>query len=538
MPSMMPAIWVYSTDGRWNAAESTRWPGCFSKPQQARLERLRQAKMLFDGKHKEFFLDEDRSQFYFKPMRLSNGRIIRMYQKRNMLKLISLVSATLLLGQESLIRCQDEIQQAKIDAFKEAANLHSVLIGAAISCSYCAETFLEAQVVDGQVYLQQVPANEIFPIGSMLPNYQYRCYDRYQFFNAGEDDKPIWLALITHMLPGVITRECWQCEGSSSGGPDKLSKRLSLDQWVPNPALPDSQPTGIRSNTIIYIPNLIQDGAAVSDYDGVIDDQDKVNAKETQLARVIAQFLDPKLAADADMADDQGNADAAYDMYFRRRGQTKDHDPAYITFEADLAAARADRTEAVMALLIETETSPVLVGFEQGAAPETFDTVRLRSMTSLNKAGRKALLWKNGIALAVNTCLDLINTLPGERFDRSPIEVTLRDGIPTDPQTQATVQSTLKTAGLMSTEAAVEERYGGDREAAALELSRINAEKAVAAAQATPSILFNGDQVPAGKGGDVASGGAPGEPAGGDGDDDEGAGLGGSRGAPQGGYST
>jgi hypothetical protein len=488
MPSMMPAIWVYSTDGRWNAAAGSRWPSFFSKPQQARLERLRQARMLFDGKHREYFLDEDRSQFYFKPLRLSNGRVIRMYQKRNMLKLISLVSATLLLGQESLIRCKDAIQQSKIDELKETANLHAVFLAGAISCSYNSEVFLESQLIDGQVYVQEVPADQMFPVGTMLPNWQYNAYDRYEFFNAGTEDKPIWLMLITHMLPGVITRECWQCEGDSANGPDKPVRRITLDNWTPNPALADSQRTGIAANTITYIPNLLHGGCAVSDYDGVIDGQDKVNAKETQLSRVIAMNVDPKLAIESGGADDQGNNDAGYDVYYRRQGGDKDGDPAYITFDGQLDAALADRKEAVMSLLIETETSPTLVGFDEGAAAESFKTVRLRSLTSINKAARKALLWRSGISRVVGTCLDLMQSVPGQRFDRSPIEVTLRDGIPTDPESQATVQATLKTAGLMSVEDAVEQRYSGDAEGAAKEIARIKANQA----EATPSVFLGG----------------------------------------------
>jgi hypothetical protein len=57
------SIWL-NEDPRYNAMGAT-YPGYLPAADAARLERIRQARMLFDGRHREFFLGEGRTQFSF-----------------------------------------------------------------------------------------------------------------------------------------------------------------------------------------------------------------------------------------------------------------------------------------------------------------------------------------------------------------------------------------------------------------------------------------------------------------------------------------
>ena len=493
MSQMTPAIWVISSDAKYGLSLGMRYPSFYGPAQQARLERLRQAKMLFTGQHREYFLGEDRSQFEFRWVRVSNGRLTRMYFTHNLLGLVATKSADLLLGQEPILSCSNEIQQSKIDALQERSNLHAVFYAAALECAYQAETFLEAVVgADRQVYLQSMPAEEVFPVGPLLPNRQYAQYDRYQIANWGSDHNPIWLLLITHIMCGKIVRECWQLKADKSNGPGEKQNRVPLDAWAKAtvaPLLLDQESTGIAVNTVTWIPNQFQGVQVVSDYDGVIDKQDVVNAKDTQLSRVLARHADPKIAMLEYQADDQGNVRTDQEVLFVR---SKDEIPAYITWEAQLDAAMKDRDQAIGHLLILTETSPVLLGIQEGAAPDAYKKVRLQAANSLTKAQRKAVYWKAGIRQAVGVCLDLEAAQPGNRFDRSPISVKLSDGIPIDEGEQATTQATLIAAGALSIEGAVEQRFGGDAAGAQKELERLAAQRA----QQTPSVLF-GEPSPA-----------------------------------------
>lgn len=478
MPTLTPAIWVLSTDERWNNAGAVAWPALYTPAQQARLERLRQAALLFDGKHRDYFLREDRSQFEFPQVRLTSGRTITMYSTCNALKLISLKSADLLIGQEALLRSTDKVQQQYVEDLAERTALHDVLYSGALECSYQGETYLESSLLGGLAYLSVAPAAEIFPVGPMLPNRQFAQYVRYELANAGTDDNPQWRLLQTTYAIGRITREVWALNAQSR----QREQRLAMEQW-PLALLPEEQLTGIAANTITFVPNLLQRGMPVSDYDGVIDLQDELNAKQTQLAYVIGKHAYPRLAAPESKADEDGNLPASAEVYFYR---SKDEIPQYITWSAELDAAMRDRDFALNQLLVQTETSPVLLGLKQGAAPDSYKKVRLEAFNSLTKAARKAIHWKSAIRRAIGVCLDLQLTVPGHRFDRVPMGVQMRDGIPVDESELANTQATLRSVQLLSVEAALEERYGGDEAAVRRELQRLEQERRAA----TPTVLL------------------------------------------------
>ena len=114
----------------------------------------------------------------------------------------------------------------------------------------------------------------------------------------------------------------------------------------------------------------------------------------------------------------------------------------------------------------------MLLGLKDGAAPDAYKKVRLESFNSLTKAARKAAYWKAGIRRAVSVAQELENTLPGVRYDRKPIGVELRDGIPPDDKELAERLSILRAAGLISVERALEEQLQ-DPAAVRKELARL-----------------------------------------------------------------
>src|SRR3954451_9405726 len=225
----IPAVWVYTTGEWFNAPRPGGYGAFLSTAQQARLERIRQARMLFDGRHREYFLDEGRTQFDFPRVR-AGPRLLQMYLTYNVLGLISLKGADLLFGQEPILRADDAdggSQQEALSRLVERSNLPSLLYGAAVDGSYEAESFLEACVHRGEVYLRQVPADEIFPDGELLPDGQYERYVRYRVANAGTGAAPVFLLLEVTYLPGRIERRCYQLDGDGKG-----RREVRLDEWA------------------------------------------------------------------------------------------------------------------------------------------------------------------------------------------------------------------------------------------------------------------------------------------------------------------
>src|SRR4051794_4640419 len=231
----MPAIWVHTSLGAYNlpgnglndGGAGAAGPAFLPAADRARLERLRQARMLLDGRHREYFLGEGRTQFDFPQVR-SGGRVLPLYLTYNVLGLISLKGADLIFGQEPIFRALDPRQQAALHALVARCDLHRLLYACALDASAEGECFLEACAHRGEVYLRQVPADEIFPVGGVQPDGQYGAYVRRKVRNAGTEDAPVLLMLEVTYLPGRIERRCFVIDPEGRERPTEVS----LESWA------------------------------------------------------------------------------------------------------------------------------------------------------------------------------------------------------------------------------------------------------------------------------------------------------------------
>jgi hypothetical protein len=477
-------VWSNTSDDRYSAARTGGYPNFLSDPQKSRLERIRQAQLLFDGKHEQYFLAENRTQFDFEQMDVG-GVTIKPYSTFNVLGLTSLKFADLMFGQAPALRVDDKIQQGFLDELVKRCHLHSFLHACATDCSYEAESFIEAAIINGGVYLRQIRADEIFPEGEIGPDWQFASYVAYRIANVGTGESPVWVMLEVRYLVGSIERQLWQLadDGTRRG-------QVDLAQW-PLPAgtapLPPVTQTGIGRNTITYVPNLMVRGTATSDYDGAINLQDKLNAKDTQVDVILAKYASPAWAVPQEMADETGSLQARRKLFFY-------HDPTRIpkdlARQLQIDSAIADCKRTLNNLLIRMEMSAVLLGLKEGAAPDAWRKVKLESFNAIKKAERKSAFWTAGATRAIEVAQDLENTLPGVRYDRWPIAVEIRDGIPVDELDLAQKHATLRGAGLISKRGAITERLG-DGAAAEAELTELDEE----AAAATPSVFLGGSEV-------------------------------------------
>jgi hypothetical protein len=385
-PQAIPAIWVYTSGDSFNSLRREGYGAFLTDAQKARIERIRQARMLFDGRHRDYFVDEGRTQFSFGQVRTSWGRgsqLKTMYLMYNVLGLISLKGADLLFGEEPSLRAEDDYQQQALSDLVERSSLHSLFYACAVDASYEAECFLEACVQRGAVYLRQVKADEIFPTGEPGPDLQFPSYERYNLQNVGTAQAAIWLLLVTTYATGSIERHVYQLD--EQGG----RRELSLDQW-PLPAGADPlQPmvkTGMDRNTITWVPNMLVRGQPVSDYDGAIDLQDALNAKTSQIGRVLAKHSDPKIAFPEERSTRQGNVPQRLRGVLLPPTRTKIPQVHHLERRAR-STPWPTATFALNQLLVRTETSPVLLGLKEGAAPDAYKKVRLESVQLDHQGG-------------------------------------------------------------------------------------------------------------------------------------------------------
>lgn len=444
-----------------------------------RWERLRQLRMLFEGRHRCYFLDEGRTQFNY-PEQEIQDRMIRPYHTFNLLKLVSVKTADLLFGAKARLTAPTRQQTDRLDELARRSLIHSRLHAGTVHSSWAGGGFMEAVLWRGEPFVQLVEPDEIYPLGSLMPDGQYERYIRYATHTVGEGETAYTLLLTTEYRPGSIVRTLHRL--SREG---KTESTLPLADWPPfsKDAPPPEQKTGLPTNTITYLPNEVGGAIERSDYEGLFGNQDTINAKIMQMARVIAQHADPKLAAPAASADPDGDVRSAKNLYYF---SNKDEIPQYIVWTAELDAADRDIRRAIDAFCIASEMSQVLLGIKEGAAPDSARKVRLEATNSLAKVGRKALLIEPAIARAIENAQRMDQTTPLRRtYPVDAIGVELRDGLPVDELDEATTIATLRGANAMSLEAAVERRIG-DPDAAAEEVARIRQEQAAA----VPSTLM------------------------------------------------
>ena len=204
-----------------------------------------------------------------------------MYLTYNVLGLISLKGADLLFGQAPILRADErtaELSRTRSRASSSGPTCPASCYGCAVDASYEAESFLEACVHGGEVYLRQVPADEIFPDGELLPDGQYAHYVRYRVANVGTDAAAGVPAAGGHLparpdrAPVLSARRgrartrgaAWRtgAEPMQIAISDLTADVRSLvvsRSAIGNPATgiaPASPITGIPRNTITWVPNL------------------------------------------------------------------------------------------------------------------------------------------------------------------------------------------------------------------------------------------------------------------------------------------
>jgi hypothetical protein len=496
----MSEIWN-NTQGYGRTAATLEY---LDAAQNARLERIRIARALRKGWHRKVYLDEGRTQFDFPEMEVQGAKK-RPYITFNVLKLITTTITDLLLGEEPMLRVDgDEMGeqwQDILDTLRNRTNLHSVIYDAVKSASWSAEGFCGVRRWDEQVYVQDVRPDELFPIGERLPDGQHAAYRRYATAivarTPAASDTPaeklkatITLLLETTFTAGKITRQCFELDGT------RKVRDVDLALWPTKK--PDGNPldsdesTGIEWNTVIWLPNELEEGEPTSDYDGLVELQDELNAKQTQIARVIAKHSDPAVIADERLFNEQGQLKIAGRVFSKREGAGTDAPLQYVTWNADLANAIEDRDFTLNSLCIAAELSQGLLGLERGGAPDSARKLRLQATKALARMKRKAVHVKPFVRTVIDTALMM--EAAGKRTQIALggfSAVDLRDGLPVDELDQATVISTLTgNKPTMSIERAVRTQIQ-DEAAAAEEIGLLKA----AQDSATPTVLFGEPEV-------------------------------------------
>lgn len=452
-------------------------------PQHARnrLESIRQARMLYRGQHWKYFLQDQRTRYDFPDRKINGGVMVKPYVQMNLLRLITRKTVDLIVGEAPLIKIERSagVPDAGLtktwDEVGSQSMIHLLLVDAMTAMSWAGVAYLEAVRFGGKVYLRRHPSGNIVPEGELQPDGQYPVYARHSEVQVDKDTR---LVLSERWSAGQISREVRPLLKDGL-----LGEALELARWpgyaagVAGGEVPEAvEKTGLATNTLTAIFNDSgedDDGniiAGVSDYDGLVGLQDTVNHKFTGMVRVIDDNIDPTLVLPSEAADSAGRSRVRFKTVFVEQGEVP---PQYLVYNAPLEAAVMDRNEVINTMLIIAEMSPALLGIKSDAAMDSARKMRLAASPAIAKGKRTASRAKPGVERAVAVALSLAAGTPTLI---AGVSVEFRDGLPVDDGEQADTISTLRSSGVMSREAALEQRYGGDRVAIDQELKRLASE--------------------------------------------------------------
>ena len=225
--SAIPGIWVHTTLESFNIPPAAGSPAFLSVEDRAQVSSAsgRRGCCSTGGTGNTSSTKAARSSTF--PQVRAGGRLRPLYLTYNVLALISLKGADLLFGDEPLLRAPIAAQQAALDALAERCGLQRLLYACALDASAEGECFLEACAHQGEVYLRQVPADEMFPVGAVQPDGQYPAYVRRRVRNAGTDEAPILLLLeVTY-----LARADRAAVLSDRSGRRGIERSVALEAW-------------------------------------------------------------------------------------------------------------------------------------------------------------------------------------------------------------------------------------------------------------------------------------------------------------------
>jgi hypothetical protein len=451
----------------WSRGSGPRPPEWLPPQHHARWQRISGARLLYRGNHREFFLQQRRTGFDFPEIRVLE-QPQRLYCTANLLRMITLKTTDLCLGEAPAIRVDDPQQQDLVDNLVKRTGLHQVLYGSAKDASWAGECFVQVVRLRGEVYVVNLPPDELWPEGELLPDGQHESYVRYQI----KTDNARTLVLVTRYVSGAIEREVRELRDG---------KLVAAEASAWGKGIVPREATGLDGNVIIWAAGEMEDGEPVSDYEAICEAQDRLNAKVTQIARVLAQHADPKLSMPQTAADADGNVRAGHDVFFFR---SREDIPQYIVWNAELQSAIQDRDFALADMCVQSEISPVLLGLPGASVPDTARGLRLRATSAMSKAQRRAARLVPFIVKVIETARRMEQQASIGGQELLPVGVEMRDGLPVDEIDQANALATLRASGLLSRPRGVG-LLVPDADAAAKEVTMLEAEQR----QVTPSLL-------------------------------------------------
>lgn len=425
---------------------------------QARLALYEKNSKLFQGKHNAVWTD------HIRQLRADKSGDLRLVF--NFHKLLSRLWSDLVCGEIPGISLKE---QAQLDALQRIIADNGLWLktqDGIIDYSKCGTNVLKIRY-DGRGIIENVPPRYWFPIVALSDVKQVRAHViGYTFESGSAEDKKqkySYLKIEIHRPP-VAGEESYVIEHRLYRLKDgKLdSERLPLETFSEFAGLADIEPTGLVDYDIIDIENKPETDQLIGsdDYSDLNSILQELELRYAQIFRIEDKFADPSMFGPPIEEQDPRDGE------FRVVGGSK-----YITvMEGQQAPGIIDgrgppatsytTIEHLMQRLYEvSETCKVAFDASQAGSALSGTALRLMMSRPIAKAAGIKLRYDSALKRAVRLCsqLEAYHGLPGA-VEVQDFQIDWKDGLPDDPNEEATRDAALVTGRVRSAQGLLREK--------------------------------------------------------------------------------
>ncbi len=460
-----------------------KWP---PEEHAARIESYQHNRLLLRGRHDEAFkrvqqwLDKSPDQSI-------------VYIVANFPKLVSLVCADLLFGEDPAFQAGDDGSPAQValDSIVRNNGLHTLDYEMSVGASARGDCVYKLRYGKRYAYLERAESiiTAVNP-ALFFPEFEPDdCRIMKGAVIAWERElaKEKYLCREIH-LPGRIRHELWRIERGELAAQMKLS---TLPEYA---NVPEEEDTGYPGLLVWYVPNwrLDDDWRGISDYEGLDSLVDELNNRLSRVSRVLDKHENPKLILPPGLM----KLDPATQRYYIEKealdvievdltNNPSGNLPRYLVWDAQLSAAFTQIDKIVEMAFMVTETSPDAFGMGKAGVAESGRALKFRLLRILAKVNRKKRYFDEALKQVLKAALMLESERGGQSFDIPDIEIAWRDGLPDDEMEETEVVALGVQAGVMSRRTAVRQLQRLSRQALEDELAEIGSDMDMAAAPGT-----------------------------------------------------
>lgn len=469
---------------------------------QDRIQRYKENKLLFEGKHWELF------------RKYSISKSSKLYVSVNLAGVIAKKSADFLIGDGVTVSAGKEDhsrEQLAFERIEEDNDLDVLFYESALTNAYKGDSFFKVrygqefgglypkELDEHRVRIETVKAEHVFPETADYNDNLITCYHiaipiRIDYSEANGSKNQYKLQVESHSAGKIDYREyqLTVIRSEANGTPIewKIGNQIGETETIL---------TGVPMPLVVHIPNFSTDDTweGMDDLTEIRPLFDELNNRLSQIAAIMDKHSDPAMAIPSNILDVDEYGRPVFRVADSKVFEVEKTDimPQYITWNGQLNEAYQEIDRLTKMILTTAEIPEVALGLgDTGTSGSSGLAIKWRMNSLLSKIKRKRMYYEKALKRVFLIAQTLESYVGIADYVITKPKLIFTDGLPKDNAEQTSI-ALQQTGGaiLQSQKSAIMQLFGYTEEQAEAEIERIKQEQEDLAARnpvGDPS-LFN-----------------------------------------------